>query len=152
MCIPFQRVSICIKADSHVSVHLYEYNVRSIALVFLKTIFLVIISILKHVLFIKSDAVIPDPGKQLSFMLHELVFFGCHSHFASYRYTFAPYLYSYKILQPYVTATVRMHSDGVSSSTGAPLMKTITKYNSRSLPLNIYIYSTYIYGHQALWT
>ena len=138
MCIPFQRISICINADSHVSVHLYEYNVRSIALVFLKTIFLVIILILKHVLFIKSDAVIPDPGNQLSFMLHELVFFGCHSQFASYRYTFAPYrytfapyLYSYKILQPYVTATVRMHSDGVSSSTGPPLMKTITKNNSQ---------------------
>ena len=60
-------------------------------------------------------------------MLHELVFLGCHSQFASYPYTFALYSYGYKILQLYVAATVRTHSDAVLSSTGAPLMKTVMK-------------------------
>ena len=32
-----------------------------------------------------------------------------------------------KILQPYVAAAVRMHSDAVLSSTGALLMKTVIK-------------------------
>ena len=35
--------------------------------------------------------------------------------------------YSCKILQPYVAATVRTHSDAVLSSTSAPLMKTVIK-------------------------
>ena len=60
-------------------------------------------------------------------MLHELVFLGYHSLFASYRYSFGSYLHSCKIVQPYVAATVRMHSDAVLSSAGAPLMKTVTK-------------------------
>ena len=68
-------------------------------------------------------------GNQLSFVLHELVFLGCHSQFASYPYTFASDSYSCKILQPYVAATVRMHSDAVLSSTGALLMKTFIKDN-----------------------
>ena len=49
----------------------------------------------------------------LSFMSHELIFLGYHSHFASYSY-------SYKILQPNVAATVLMHSDAALSSTGDP--------------------------------
>ena len=60
-------------------------------------------------------------------MLHELVFLGCHSQFASYSYKFALYSYSCKILQPYVAATVWTHSDAVLFSTGAPLMKTVKK-------------------------
>ena len=71
----------------------------------------------------------PQPGNQLSFMLHELVFLGCHSQFASYPYTFASYSYSCKSLQPYVAATVRIHSDEVLSSTRALLMKTVMKNN-----------------------
>ena len=62
-------------------------------------------------------------------MLHELVFLGCHSQFASYPYTLASYSYGCKILQPYVPATERMHSDAVLSSTGALLMKTVMKSN-----------------------
>ena len=34
-----------------------------------------------------TDAEIPHPGNQLSFMLHELVFRGCHSQFSSYSYS-----------------------------------------------------------------
>ena len=60
-------------------------------------------------------------------MLHELVLLGCHSQFASYPYTLALYLYSCKILQPYVVARIRTHSDVLLSSTGAPLMKTVIK-------------------------
>ena len=56
----------------------------------------------------------------LYFMLHQLVFLGYHSHFASYWY-------SRKLLRPYVAASVWIHSDKVLSSTGAPLMKTIIK-------------------------
>ena len=67
------------------------------------------------------------PGNQLSFMLHELVFLGCHSQFTSYPYTFASYLHSCKILQPYVAATVRMHSHAIFSSIGASRMKTFIK-------------------------
>ena len=62
-------------------------------------------------------------------MLQELVFLGCHSQFASYLYTFAPYSYSCKMLQLYVAATVRMVSDAVLSSTGALLMKTVIQNN-----------------------
>ena len=61
----------------------------------------------------------PHPGNQLSFMLHELVFLGCHTQFASYPYTFASYLHSCKILQPCVVAMVRMHSNAPFSSIGA---------------------------------
>ena len=32
-----------------------------------------------------------------------------------------------KFFQPYVAATVSMHSDAVLSSTGAPIMKTVRK-------------------------
>ena len=62
---------------------------------------------------VQTDAEIPYPGNQLSCMLHELVFLGCHLQLTSYPYTFASYSYSCKILQPYVAATVRMHSDAV---------------------------------------
>ena len=62
-------------------------------------------------------------------MLHELVFLGCHSQFASYPYTSAWYSNSRKILQPYVAATARMHSDAILFSTGALLMKRVIKNN-----------------------
>ena len=52
----------------------------------------------------------PQPDKQLSFMLHELVFLGCHLQFASYPYMSASYSYSCEILQPYVGATVPIFS------------------------------------------
>ena len=65
------------------------------------------------------------PGNQLSFMLHELVFLGCHLQFASYLYMFALYWHSYKLLQPYVAATVWMHSDVTFSSIGASRTKNI---------------------------
>ena len=32
---------------------------------------------------VQTDAEMPQPCNQLSFMLHELVFLGCHSQFAS---------------------------------------------------------------------
>ena len=81
-------------------------------------IFLAIILILKHVLFRLMQ-------KYLSLVIICLlsVFLRCHSQFTSYRYTFVSYSYSCKILQPYVAATVRMHSDAVLSSYGALLMK-----------------------------
>ena len=69
----------------------------------------------------------PHPGNQLSFMLHELVLLGCHSQFVSYPYTFALYSHCCKSLQPYVAATVRMHSDAIFSSIGASRMKTLIK-------------------------
>ena len=75
---------------------------------------------------VQTDTEISQPGNQLSFMLHELVFLGFHSQFASYPYTFVSYSYSCKILQPYVAAAVRMHSD---ASTGTLLMKTVIKNN-----------------------
>ena len=71
----------------------------------------------------QTDAAISQPGNQLSFMLHELVFLGCHLQFASCAYTFASYSYSCKILRPYVAAMVRMHSDAVLPSIGALLIK-----------------------------
>ena len=58
-------------------------------------------------------------------MLHELIFLGCHSQFASYPYTFASYSHSCEILQPYVAPTVRMHFDAVVSSAGTLSMKTV---------------------------
>ena len=66
----------------------------------------------------------PHSGNPLSFVLHEPVFLGYHSQFASYPYTFASYSHSCKILQPYVATTVRMHSDAIFSSIGASQMKT----------------------------
>ena len=59
-------------------------------------------------------------GNHLSFMLYELVFLGYHTQFALYKCSFALYSYSCKMLQPYVAATVHMHSDAVFSSVGAP--------------------------------
>ena len=65
-------------------------------------------------------------------MLHVLVFLGYYSQFASYPYSFASYSYSCKILQLYVAATVRMHSDAVFSSIGgASRMKTVINNNTR---------------------
>ena len=91
-------------------------------------IFLVITLILKHVLFRLMQ-------KYLSPIINCLLCsiswysFGGHSQFVSYLYMFASYSYSCKILQPYVTATVQMHSDAVLSSTGALLIKTVIKNN-----------------------
>ena len=61
----------------------------------------------------------PQPDNLLSFMLHELIFLENHLQFASYPYTFPSYSYSCRILQTYVAATVRTHSDAVFSSIGA---------------------------------
>ena len=69
----------------------------------------------------------PQPDNLLSFMLHELVFFGYHSQITSYPYSFALYSYSCKILQPYVVATVQMHSNAVFSFIGASRMKAVIK-------------------------
>ena len=80
----------------------------------------------------------PQPGSQLSFMLHELVFLGCHSQFASYPYSFASYSYSCKILQPYVAATVKMHSDAIFCSIGASRMETFIKINARQQIVVLY--------------
>ena len=59
----------------------------------------------------------PQPGNQLFFMLHELVFLGYHSQ----------YSYSCKISQPYIVATARMYSDAVFSYIGTARMKTFIK-------------------------
>ena len=77
----------------------------------------------------QTDPEIPQPGNRLSFILHELVFLGCHLQIASYPYTFSSYSYGCNILQPYVAATVRIGSDAVLSSTGALLIKTVMKNN-----------------------
>ena len=56
----------------------------------------------------------PHSANQLSFMLHELAsILGVSLKFVSYLYTFASYSHSYKILQPYVAAKVRIHSDAI---------------------------------------
>ena len=81
----------------------------------------------------------PHPCSQLSFMLDELVFLGCHSQFASYLYTFASYSHSRKILQLCVVATVRMHSDAIFSSIGASRMKTFIR--------NQYITISFVCSH-----
>ena len=60
-----------------------------------------------------------QPSKLLSFMLYELVFLEYHSQFASYPHLIVSFSYSCKILQPYVAATLRMHSDETFSSIGA---------------------------------
>ena len=65
--------------------------------------------------------------KQPFFMLHDLVFLGYHSYFASYLYSIASYSYSCELLQPYVAATVQMHSDAVFSSMCASRIKTFMK-------------------------
>ena len=80
-------------------------------LILIKTEYLslYILLILKHVLFRLCKK--PHPSNQMCFMLHELAFFGCHSQFVLYPYTFTSYSHSCKILQPYVAATVRMHSE-----------------------------------------
>ena len=69
----------------------------------------------------------PHPGNQLSFMLHELVFLGCHSKLASYPYTFTSHSHSCKILQLFVASTVQMHSDAIFFSIGASRIKTFIK-------------------------
>ena len=71
----------------------------------------------------------PQSGNQLSCLLHELVFLGYHS---AYPYSFASYLYSRKILEPYVAATMQMHSDAVFSSVGASRRKTFIKHKCMS--------------------
>ena len=65
-----------------------------------------------------DDTERPQPDNLLSFMLHELVYLGYHSQMALYPYSFASYSYSCKILQPYVAATVEIHSDELFSSIG----------------------------------
>ena len=62
----------------------------------------------------------PHPCNQLFFMLHELVFLGYLSRFASYSY-------SCQILQPYIAGMVQMHSDGLFFSVGASQIKTFIK-------------------------
>ena len=53
---------------------------------------------------VQTDAEIPQPGNQLSFMLHELpLFLECHSQIASHPYMFA----LYTILQLYVADAFR---------------------------------------------
>ena len=52
---------------------------------------------------VKGASCIAQAGNQLPFVLHELVFLGCHLQFAACSY-------GCKILQPYVVATVPMHS------------------------------------------
>ena len=78
-----------VKADSHV---LWRQHPIS-GVIFIKTEYF-------HFDFktctVQTDAQIPHPRNQLSFMLHELVFLGCHLQFASYPYTFASYSYSCK--------------------------------------------------------
>ena len=59
------------------SVYRYEYEYLHKNIVFL-----VIILILKRTF--QTDTEIPHAGNQLSFMLLELVFFGCDSQFASH--------------------------------------------------------------------
>ena len=71
-------------------------------------------------------------------MLHELVLFWCHSQFAGYPYTFASYSHSCKILQPYVVATVRMHSNARFFSIGASRMKTFIRINARQQTVVLY--------------
>ena len=68
---------------------------------------------------------LPLPGNQLSFMLRELVFLRCDSQFASYP--FGSYSDSYKIVEPYVAATVWIHSDEIFFSIVHTRMKTFIK-------------------------
>ena len=111
------------KADSHVAVYRYECYIGSTVLSSWKQ------NISCYYFNFKTcaDAEIPLPDNQLSFMLHELVFLVCHLQFALYPYTFASYSYGCKIFQPYVAATVRMHSNAVLSSTCALLIKTVVE-------------------------
>ena len=71
-------VNYNVKADSHVAVYRYEYDVRSMVL-----------SSKKHnycfdfkACTVKTDAEIPQSGNQLSLMLHKLVFLECHWQFS----------------------------------------------------------------------
>ena len=72
----------------------------------------------------------PQPDNQQSFMPHELVFLGYRLHFTSYplliRFVFAD-SYSSKILQPFIAATVRIHSDAVFFSIVVSRMKRFVK-------------------------
>ena len=92
-------------------------------------IFLVIILTLKHVLLRLMQTYLSPVINCLLCWMNWLVFLGCHLQFASYPYTFVSYSYSCKILQPYVAATVRMHSDAVLSSSDALVMKTVMENN-----------------------
>ena len=67
----------------------------------------------------------------VSFMLYELAFLGCHSQFLWNLHTFASYSYNCKILQPYLSATVRMSSDAVFILHRAPLTKTVINTSNR---------------------
>ena len=86
------------------------------SLIFINTEYFFIILILE-------DAERHQSNNLLSFMLHELVFFGYHSQFVSYPHSFssdlhsfASYSHSCKILQLHVAATVRIHFVEVFSS------------------------------------
>ena len=68
-----------------------------------------------------------QPNNVLSFKLHELVFLRYNSQFASNPYSFASYSYRFKVLQPYVAATVKMHSDVAFSFIVAFRMTTVIK-------------------------
>ena len=91
-------------------------------------IFLVIILILKQVLFRLMQKYL-SPTINCLLCSISWYCFGGHSQFVSYLYMFASYSYSCTILQPYVAATVQMHSDTVLSSTGVLLTKTVIKNN-----------------------
>ena len=67
----------------------------------------------------------PQPDNQLSFKLHKLVFSR-----VSFTVRFVSVInrfVQFKILQPYVARTVRMHSDAVFSSIGASQIETVIK-------------------------
>ena len=117
-----------VKADSHVAVYRYEYDVRSMVLSSKKQNISYYYFDFKTCT-VYTDAQVPRPGNQLSFILHKPVLLECHSQFTSYPYTFASYSYTCKISQPYVAAIVRMHSDAVLCLICALLIKTVIKNN-----------------------
>ena len=74
----------------------------------------------------------PQPDNRLSSMFHELVFLGYNSQFAFYSY-------SWRILQPYVAATVRKSCDAIFSSIGASRIKTFIKIDAFYKPLSLWV-------------
>ena len=108
------RVGLILKADSHVAARLPIRIRRPInGLTFIKTDYLLLLFQFQ-IMYCLDYAERPHHCNLLSFILHELVFFGYHSWFASYLY---------------VAATVRMHADQVFSSVdaspGASRMKAV---------------------------
>ena len=90
-------------------------------------IFLVLLLILKHVLFRLMHKYL---SPVINCLLCSISLYSWGVIRSSHRirpYTFASPSCSCKILQPYVVATVRMHSNVVLSFTGALLIKTLIK-------------------------